>query len=139
MFFRTALLTSLAQRRTSQPSAWKDGYYETYRLTAELPAVRVHGRSKAPGGRWFAVDTYNVSVAEFQEAMALIASDRPGRAWKFKNPDIAWYCLRPGTVVNVGLVAEQGYHKGGGVQFEFVDGEDAYLLGQASERRQVRL
>lgn len=139
MFFRSALLTPLPKARTDHASAWKDGYYETYRLTAEVPAVRVHSRFRSPGGRWFAVDTYNVSVAHFQESMALVASGRDGRAWTFKRPGLAWYCLLPSTVVNVGIAAKQGYHEGGGLQFEFVNGPHAQLLDQASGRKQLRL
>ena len=139
MFFRTPLLTPLPKGRTHHVDAWKDEYYETYRLTAELPAVRVHGRSRPPGGAWFAVDTYDMSADHFQQSMALIASGRPGRSWTFKHPGLAWYCFAPGTVVNVGVTAKQGAHEGGGLQFEWVSGQHAYLLAQESDRKQVRL
>jgi len=139
MFFRTSLLAPLSTKRTGYVRAWKDGYHETYRLTETLPAVRVHSRFRPPGGKWFAVDTYNISVAHFQDSMALIASGRPGRAWTFERPGLAWYWLLPGTVVNVGIAAEQGYHHGGGLQFEWVDGPHALLMDQASDRKQVRL
>ena len=140
MYFRChELLIPLTNHKTSQKNAWKDGYYETYRLNVELPAVRLHSRWKSSGGKWFAVDTYNLSVPNFQKSMALIASGRPGRAWTFKRPGLAWYCLLKGTVVNVGIAAQQGYHEGGGLQFEFVRGPLAQILDQASDRKQVRL
>ncbi len=139
MFFRGAPFTPLRRERTCQGDAWKDGYYETYRLMAELPAVRVHSRFRPPGGKWFAVDTYKISVADFQELMALIAKGRPDRASTFKRPGIAWYCFQPHTVVNVGIAAEQGYHEGGGLQFEYVSGPWVQLLDQASDRKRVRL
>ena len=137
MLFRTSLLSLLAKGHTSQPNAWKDGYYDSYRLMFELPAVRVHSRFRSPAGRWFAVDTYDVSLTTFQHSMALVTSN--GQPWFFKRPDLAWYLLLPGTVVNVGLAAEQGFHEGGGLQFEFVSGRHAQLLDQAADRKRVRL
>ena len=58
MFFRTPLLTPLPKGRTHHVDAWKDEYYETYRLTAELPAVPVAGshpshRARQEGARIF--------------------------------------------------------------------------------------
>ena len=37
MFFRSELLTLLKTKQTSHLAAWKDAYYETYRLNIELP------------------------------------------------------------------------------------------------------
>jgi hypothetical protein len=139
MYFRTSLLVPLPRGHTDHDGAWKDGYYETYRLMAELPAVRMHSRYVSPGGKWFAVDTYNVSIEGFQESMALIARNRPNRAWTFQRPGVAWYCLLPGTVVNVGVAAEQGYHAGGGLQVEYVSGPWAQLIEQASDPKRIRL
>lgn len=120
-------------------NAWKDGYYETYRLVVELPAVRLHKEGGAPGGGFFAVDTYNMSVKTYQNAMATIAKGRQGHSWQFTRPGLAWFCLLPGTTVNVGIVARQGAHEGGGLQFEHRGGPDAQLLDDSSDRKVVRL
>jgi hypothetical protein len=97
---------------TTQITAWKDGYYETYQIGVTLPAVRLHARFHRRFGRWFAVDRYDDSVAEYRNAMALI-----NRADAAES-----YLLSRGAVFNVGIVKEQGVLAGGGWQFEYVRG-----------------
>ena len=136
MFFRSSVLTEILKLPTSQSGAWKVGFYETYRLNFELPAVRLHSRFRHCGGRWFAVDLYNFSVTDFHDLMALVTAR--GNPWFFKRPDLDWYVLPPGMLVNVGIAKDQGFHEGGGLQFEFVGGPLAQLLQHSHNPKRVR-
>ncbi len=137
MFFISSLMTPIAQGLTKEKDAWEDGYYETSRLNYELPAVRLHGRHRACGGSWYAVDQYDTSVRNFQNLMALVT--QKGRPWVFSHPSLDRYILLPGTAINVGMTKEQGFHDGGGLQFEYVTGPSPQLLDHASSPKRVRL
>ena len=140
MFFKSPLLTSITKTaHTSHIGAWKDSYYETYRLNFELPAVRLHSHYRGCGGKWFAVDTYNMSLRDFHNSMALLTAHARPQPWFFKRPDLDWYILAPATVLNVGIAAEQGFHDGGGLQFEYVRGHHAQLLEHAKNPKRVTL
>jgi hypothetical protein len=106
--------------KTSQPDAWRDNYYETYRIHVELPAVRVHPRGAPSFGRWFAVDTYNMPLAAYRKQMALIHPAEVAES----------FILRRGGVFNVGKASAKGKLPGGGLQFEYVEG----ALPQHNER-----
>jgi hypothetical protein len=41
---------------------------------------------------------------------------------KYRHPNLDSYILHPGSIVNIGITKEQGFHKGGGWQFELVSG-----------------
>jgi len=121
MFLDSTEFKRLPAYETSQRSAWKDGYYETYQINVELPAVRLHAKGKHwNSGCWFAVDRYghNVigggrkadTVESYTEALAL------------KNPaqvaDAVILC--PGGIFNVGIAAGNFGRPGGAWQFEGV-------------------
>ena len=121
MFIQSALVTYRNQKvKTSQPLAWKNNKYETYRINFPIPAARLHESGTKNSGHWFAVDSYDVSIESYHDKLALV--DIAGKATKFKNPSLEIYLLSPGTIVNVGLAKSQGFHSGGGWQFEFVEG-----------------
>jgi hypothetical protein len=136
MFFNSSLLTPLAKHPTDHLTAWRDEYYETYRLNFEIPAVRLHPRNR-PGGRWFAVDTHDIGVRQYQGLMAIV--DKHGDPTFFRGPVLDWCLLLPRTIVNVGVAAEQGFHEGGGLQFEFRQGEPAQVLDKDLARKRVRM
>jgi hypothetical protein len=106
----------LPNEKTTQKKAWKDGYFETYRINVALHAVQVH--PKEPNirmGHWFGVDTYNYTVDKYTKSMALINATQTADS----------YVLRPGGVYNVGIAARQGTRPGDGWQFEYIDGSPA--------------
>lgn len=100
------------QAKTTHMDAWKDGYYETYCVHVALPAVRLHAKLHRRLGRWFAVDTYAESVAQFRKKMALINPSEVAES----------FILPPETVFNIGTAKEQGRLPGGGFQIELVNG-----------------
>lgn len=138
MFINSRLMTPLSQRETKglNPPAWEDNYYETYRLNYELPVVRLQ-RPRQYGGSWFSVDLYDVSIADYYSLMALI--NKKGKPCIIKHPNLDRYILRPHSIVNVGIAKEQGYHKGGGFQFELVSHfPKPYLLEHTKSPKRVR-
>jgi hypothetical protein len=137
MYIQDPNFMPLPRKNTTHRVAWKNGKYETYRLKVEVPAVRIHSRFNASGGRWFAVDTYNVPLADYQDSIAAVRSD--GAAWTFKRPHIDTYLLLPGTIINVGIAEKQGYHAGGGWQVEFVEGPLAMQIDKTVSSKRVKL
>ena len=137
MYRGNNLLTSLhSNRETSQPNAWLEGY-RTFRLNFVIPAIRIHSKFRTCGGRWFAVDTYNISLKHFQDEMAMVNSH--GKSWTFKQPEVDWYLLKENSIFNVGLAKNQGSHAGGGLQFEFRSGPWPVFMEKASGREFIRL
>ena len=137
MLFHSTLFTPMPQAKSEPKTAWHDGYWETHRLNYDLPAVRIHSRFRDCGGRWFAVDLYNVSAAEYQRLMALVARVRGGacRPVTLRHPHVDYYILPAGTIVNVGVAAKQGYHPGGGLQFQIVTGRAVFLEEEKDPKR----
>ena len=127
MLILSALMAYRGKKaKTSHFNAWKDDHYETYRINQPIPAARLHLVSGKAMGRWFAVDTYHVSIKSYHDKLALV--DKTGKATTFSSPALDIYLLIPGTIVNVGLARSQGAHAGGGWQFEFVDGPAPLLI-----------
>ena len=125
------LLTKVPQRITSQRSAWLGGKYETFRLNFEIPAARMHQHGTSPLGSWYAVDEYNLSVAEYHNRYALLAKQR--------RPQLELVVLVPGTTVNVGKANRQGAAAGGGLQFEVLPGSpQPRFTEHADNPRRVR-
>jgi hypothetical protein len=136
MLIQSTLLAHRIQKaKTSQSAAWKNNYYETYRINLTIPAARLHQGSGKCWGLWFAVDTYHVSLESYHDKLALV--DNKGKATRMKNPALDRFLLAPGTIVNVGLAKSQGCHSGGGFQFEFVSGPGPVLLEHVSNPKLV--
>ncbi len=104
-----------------RPPAWKDNYYETYRIHVTLHAVRLHPQGQPPyphdkPPKWYAVDRYHDRVATYRKVMALL------------NPaeEADSYVLQPGGIFNVGIANSQRVSgevlPGGAWQFEYVGG-----------------
>ncbi len=120
MFINNPAFVKLTTMKTSEPTAWERGYYETYRLTVAIPAVRVHPRNTPRNivrtndgqliGVWFGVDRYHDRVATYKRKMALINLAEEADS----------YVLQPGGVFNVGTAAPQKLLSGGAWQFEYV-------------------
>jgi len=108
------LLTLIAERPTSQPAAWRDGKYKTYRLNFTIPAVRLHEAGHSCHGSWFAVDEYNLSIPTYHVRYALLQT--------LSQPELDIYLLAPRTIVNAGDAARQGFYAGGALQFEVLSG-----------------
>ena len=115
---------TVAQRPTSASNAWF-GPHTTVRLTADLPAVRVHvgagegaaaRREQVAGaglhGRWFAIGDIVQTYDEYRASRALPAH----------FTEIAWATLLNGTLLNVGRCGPLFRLPGGGEQAEFVEG-----------------
>jgi hypothetical protein len=109
-------------------------FYQVSKIS--LPAARLHSTSRRCSGSWFAVDLYDVAIADYHNLMALV--NQKGKPWFFKRPDLDRYILLPGSIVNVGIAKQQGFHEGGGLQFEFVSGSAPYLLEHVKSPKQVR-
>jgi hypothetical protein len=138
MIISSSQLAHLSQRaKTSQQTAWKNDYYETYRINLTISAARLHMSSCRCGGNWFAVDTYHVTIEYFHNKLALV--DKDGHAVRIKNPALDRFLLSPGTIVNVGFAKAQGFYAGGGYQFEFVSGPNPILLEHVSNPKKVLL
>lgn len=108
------LLTKLPQQPTSQKTAWLDGRYETFRVNVEIPAARLHEYGTSVLGRWYAVDDYDLSAADYQKRYALLTQQT--------RPQLEVVVIIPGTTVNVGEARRQGVAAGGGLQFEVLPG-----------------
>ena len=121
---------ALPPQKTSAANAWL-GPYSTVRLTAELPAVRVHvgagggaatRRELAAGaalhGRWFAIGDVIQTYDEY----------RTSRSLPSHFTQIAWATLLPGAVLNVGRCSPLFGLQGGGEQAEFLEGPPPRLL-----------
>ena len=138
MFIQSSVATPRSQKaRTGQPTAWKNNYYETYRINFPIPAARLHENAVKGWGHWFAVDTYDLSIAKYHNDLALV--DKKGKATRLKSPVLDLFLLFPGTIVNVGLARSQGYHSGGGWQFEIVDGPSPSLIEQIHKPQRIKL
>jgi hypothetical protein len=138
MFINSALLAHRSQKaKTSQLNAWKNNYYETYRINATIPAARMHEGTNKLHGRWFAVDTYDISIESYHNKLAMVNKD--GKSVILKNPAVDLFLLAPGTIVNIGLAKSQGFHSGGGWQFEFVEGPAPCLMEQNLKPKRVQL
>lgn len=138
MFINSSLATHHKNKaKTEHTSAWKNGYYETYRLNETIPAARLHMSSRKCGGAWFALDAYDVSIEAFHSRLALV--DKSGKAATLKNPSLDRYLLAPGTIVNVGLAKSQGQHHGGGWQVEYVSGPAPVLLEHLNNPKHVTM
>jgi hypothetical protein len=122
--------------KTDQVNAWKNGYYETYRVNETVGAVRLHLSSRKCGGSWFAVAVYDTTVEAYHNKFALV--DKTGKATILKNFALDRYLLAPGTIVNVGLARSQGYHHGGGYQVEFVSGPSPVLMEHVVNPKRVQ-
>jgi hypothetical protein len=132
----TAVLPAvlLERRSTSASNAWRASY-TTVRLTADLPAVRVHvgagegaatRRELVAGaglhGKWFAIGDIVQTYDEY----------RASRALPSHFTQIAWATLLPGTVVNVGCCGPLFGLRGGGEQAEFLEGPPPRLRPTSS-------
>ena len=139
MFFKSLLLIPCAKKETAQPTAWRNGYYKTYRLIYALPSVRIHSRFRSPEGNWYVVDTYNIPVRKYLDLSAMITKD--GKAKFFKRPDLEWYMLPPDTIFNIGVSSSQGDFLVGGLQFEYIEGQQnkPLYLGNKGYRRFMKL
>jgi hypothetical protein len=115
---------ALPQRKSWAENAWL-GPHTTVRLTAEVPAVRVHvgageGAATRPElvlgaglhGRWFAIGDIVQTYDEY----------RASRALPSHFTQIAWATLLPGAVLNVGRCSPLFDLQGGGEQAEFLEG-----------------
>jgi hypothetical protein len=120
MFIMAGTMTTIpavtvAQRPTSASNAWL-GPHTTVRLTADLPAVRVHVGGLKGGaalhGRWFAIGDIVQTYGEYRSSRAL-----PGQFTQ-----IAWATLLNGTLLNVGRCGPLFRLPGGGEQAEFLEG-----------------
>jgi hypothetical protein len=136
MFISSPLATPRKQFTTNHLDAWEDGYYESYVLNQDLPAIRLHPRHRS-GGSWFAVDTYDITTRNYQDQLAMLG--KRGSPRVFKRPVVEWCVLPKETTVNVGVAAEQGFHKGGGFQFERKDGPEVQVLEKTIGPSRVRL
>ncbi len=126
MHLSSALLTPLKKASTSQSTAWKDGIYLTYRLNFAISGVRLHELGRSHFGHWFAVDPNNWTVKTYQDRLALV--NKQCNAIRLKKPELDYFLLYPNSIFNIGIAAKQGFHKGGGWQFEFVTGPKPKVL-----------
>lgn len=110
---------------TGSANAWGAHGYQTVRLLADLPALRVHTRSGAAAatrpelaggagtlGRWFAIGDVILTRDDYQAAHALPAG--------FSHQDD--WLLPAGTVLNVGIAGPLFGHPGGALQAERLSG-----------------
>jgi len=108
----------------------RGGKYETYRLNVAIPAARAHEYGGPTRGRWYAVDEYNLSMAQYHKRYALLE--------KNQRPQLEIVVLGEKTIVNVGPARRQGEFPGGGLQFELVEGDDPVPIEHLDNPKKVR-
>jgi hypothetical protein len=131
----SCVLKKSGNSKTSQRDAWADGFFETYEIGVEIPAVRIHSRAHHCGGRWYSVDSDGMWLSQYQDKFAITRSD--GLPCTLKHPEVDYYVMLPGSKFNVGVAAEKGDHSGGGLQFEHVAGPRPLQIGHFHNVRKV--
>jgi hypothetical protein len=125
----------MPKRSTTQNDAWR-GDYLTVQLYEQLQALRVHVNAGVGAvtdsnihlsfgaslqGRWFAIGDFSQTYDDYISSRALPQTPtRYGRRSFFTHAAIATF--GPGVILNVGIAAPLGPHKGGGEQAEFLEG-----------------